>query len=73
MDFRQNLFGAEAVFMKPWADAGYEIWNPCDDIITLHLHQDRIHFEAYATIDNPENAAYNPKTKLPSFPSHKDT
>jgi hypothetical protein len=73
MDFRQNLFGAEAVFMKPWADAGYEIWNPCDDILTLHLHQDRIHFERYATIDNPTNAVYNPKTPLPPIPSHKDT
>lgn len=65
MDFRQNLFGAEAVFMKPWADAGYQIWNPCDDIITLHLHEGRIHFERYATIDNPTNAVYNPKTPLP--------
>lgn len=65
MDFRQNLFGAEAVFMKPWSDAGYEIWNPCDDIVTLHLHEGRIHFERYATIDNPSNAVYNPKTPLP--------
>mgnify|MGYP006281997829 CR=1 FL=1 len=73
MDFRQNLFGAEAVFMKPWADAGYEIWNPCGDIVTLHLHQDRIHFERYATIDNPNNAVYNLKTPLPPIPSHTDT
>ena len=65
MNFRQNLFGAEAVFMKPWSHAGYEIWNPCDDIITLHLHEGRIHFQQYATIDNPTNAVYNPKTALP--------
>lgn len=73
MNFCQNLIGAEAVFMKPWVDAGYEIWNPCDDIITLHLHQDRIHFESYATIDTAENAAYNPKTTLPSLPLCTDT
>jgi hypothetical protein len=73
MDFRQNLFGAEAVFMKPWADAGYTIWNPCGDIITLHLHQDRIHFEKYDTIDNSTNAVYNLKTVLPPIPSHMDT
>ena len=64
-DFRQNLFGAENVFMKAWVDAGYEIWNPCDDIITLHLHKDRIHFEKYATINNDENAIHNWKTTLP--------
>lgn len=74
MDFRQNLFGAEAVFMKAWVDAGYEIWNPCDDIITLHLHQDRYHFERYATIDNPTNAVYNYKTSLPPLEfMNKDT
>jgi hypothetical protein len=65
MDFRQNLFGAEAVFEKFWVDAGYEMWNPCDDIITLHLHRDRIHFEQYAKINTPENSAANWKTPLP--------
>ena len=65
MDFRQNLFGAEGVFMKPWSDAGYEIWNPCDDIITVHLHQGRIHFETYATINNDSNSVINLKTPLP--------
>ena len=65
MNFRQNLFGAENVFMKVWADAGYKILNPCDEIITLHLHQDRMHFEQYATIDTPENRVQNVKTHLP--------
>lgn len=68
MDFKQNLFGAEARFMKPWADAGYEIWNPCDDIITLHIHHGRIHFEKYETIATHESshAVINHKTTLPS-------
>lgn len=65
MDFRQNLFGAEGVFMKIWVDAGYTLLNPCDHIITLHLHRDRVHFEQYKTIDTPENSVLNLKTPLP--------
>ncbi len=69
MNFRQNLFGAEAVFMKAWVDAGYKLLNPCDEIITLHQHQGRVHFETYATIDTPTNSVMNFKTFL-SNPSH---
>lgn len=65
VNFRQNLFGAEAVFIKTWLDAGYTMWNPCDEIITLHLHRDRIHFEKYDTINTDENSVLNLKTPLP--------
>ena len=65
MDFHQNLFGAEAVFLKPWEEAGYEIWNPWDDILTLHLHTNRLHFKQYDTINTPENSTANWKTGLP--------
>lgn len=65
VDFRQNLFGAEAVFIKAWLDAGYQMWNPCDEIITLHLHRDRIHFEKYDTINTDKNSVLNLKTPLP--------
>ena len=68
MDFHQNLFGAEAVFLKPWVDAGYEIWNPCDQIITLHQHAHRTHFKEYKYINTPENSAANWKTGLPPLP-----
>jgi hypothetical protein len=68
MDFHQNLFGAEAVFLKPWVDAGYEIWNPCDQIISLHQHINRIHFKEYKHINTPENSAANWKTELPPLP-----
>lgn len=71
VDFRQNLFGAENVFMKAWQDIGYEIWNPCGDIVTLHLHAGRIHFERYDTIDTPTNSILNLRTALPT-PSHRD-
>lgn len=72
--FRQNLFGAENVFMKMWHTAGYEIWNPCGDIVTLHLHEGRVHFEAYDKINTEENCVLNLRTPLPPRePSQTDT
>lgn len=68
MDFVQNLFGAEAVFMKFWVDAGYELWNPCYDIITLHLHKGRTHFSNYSYINNEWNSVSNVRTPLPPIP-----
>lgn len=65
IDHKQNLFGAEAVFHKAWVDCGYELSNPCDDIKTIHLHKDRIHFDAYKHVETPENSAMNWKTPLP--------
>lgn len=64
-NFRQNIFGAENVFMKAWHDVGYTISNPCSDIITLHLHKGRLHFERYATINTPANSIQNVRTSLP--------
>lgn len=68
MDFLQNNFGAEAVFMKFWVDAGYELWNPCYDIITLHLHRGRTHFSNYSYINNEFNSVSNSRTPLPPIP-----
>jgi hypothetical protein len=67
IDHKQNMFGAEHVFHKAWHDCGYEIINPCDDIITIHIHKDRTHFVQYETVDKQDgtNAVYNPKTNLP--------
>ena len=76
LDYRQNLFGAEAVLHKVWFDAGYEIWNPCGDIITLHLHRGRIHFQQYSYIVEEytnENSYCNTRTSLPPIPSDRDT
>ena len=68
IDHKQNMFGAENVFHKAWVDCGYEIVNPCDDIIIVHIHKDRLHFETYDRIDKEggSNAYYNLKTKLPT-------
>lgn len=64
IDHKQNMFGAENVFHKAWVDCGYEICNPCDDIITIHIHRDRVHFESYETINTENNSVANMKTKL---------
>lgn len=66
INHKQNLFGAEAVFHRAWVDCGYEISNPCDDIKTIHIHKDRIHFEAYQHVETSENSAMNWKTPLPA-------
>jgi hypothetical protein len=65
VNHKQNLFGAEGVFHKAWKNCGYEICNPCDSIITIHLHMGRIHFEKYGQVDTPENSLLNLKTKYP--------
>lgn len=64
VDHKQNMFGAENVFHKAWTDAGYHIINPCDDIKTIHIHKDRIHFEKYDYIESMETWSVNWKTKL---------
>lgn len=76
LDYCQNLFGAEAILHKVWFDAGYQIWNPCDDIITLHLHRGRIHFSQYQQLAKEytdENSYCNKKTSLPPIPFDKNT
>lgn len=65
LNYHQNMFGAENVFMKAWTDAGYKVYNPCDDIITLHMHKNRVHFKQYQNIYNPETSIMNVKGPLP--------
>ena len=64
MKFKQNVFGAENVFMKQWKDSGYTIQNPCLSIVTLHLHKGRIHFERYQNILRQDNYVENVRTLL---------
>lgn len=65
VDHRQNVFGGENVFCYAWHKAGYQILNPCDDIITLHMHRNRHHFQQYPTIGTEETRFLNLKTPLP--------
>jgi hypothetical protein len=66
VDHKQNMFSAEAVFHKAWTRCGYELINPCDDIITIHIHKDRVHFEAYEYLKTEvDSTTMNWKTPLP--------
>lgn len=65
IDHLQNVFGGENVFCYAWHKAGYAIKNPCDDVITLHLHRNRHHFHQYPTIGTEETRFLNLKTQLP--------
>jgi hypothetical protein len=66
VNHKQNMFSAEAVFHKAWTTCGYELVNPCDDIITIHIHKDRVHFQAYEHLNTEENSmTMNWKTQLP--------
>jgi hypothetical protein len=67
VNHKQNTFGGEGVFHKAWYNCGYEICNPCDDIITVHFHSQRIHFHKYETLDTSDtNHMPNLKTKYPT-------
>lgn len=65
INHRQNVFGGENVFCYAWHKAGYAIMNPCDDVITLHFHRNRHHFQQYPTIGTEETRFLNLKTQLP--------
>lgn len=52
IDFKQNIFGAEAIFQKALKNAGYTMKNPCFQIKLFHLHRGKIYFEQYDTIGN---------------------
>lgn len=46
----QNVYGAEAIFMKAWKDTGKTLFNPCFDISIYHRHMNRVSFEQYKTV-----------------------
>jgi hypothetical protein len=64
VDHKQNLFGGENVFMYAWVKAGYTILNPCDQLITVHRHEGRVHLEKYDTIGTEETRILNLKTRF---------
>lgn len=66
IDYKQNILGVEPHFHKAFVDSGYSLINPCDDIITIHIHRNRIHFNKYEDIirENEEIKYTNLKTKL---------
>lgn len=67
LDYKQNILGIEPIVHQAFVDCGYVLVNPCDDIITLHIHRNRIHFDKYDDIikeDNQNHKYTNLKTKL---------
>jgi len=48
---RQNLFGSENVFLHAWNKAKWTVKNPCHQIISIHLHRNRVYFENYPRIN----------------------
>ena len=50
VSIQQNLYGAEAVFLKAWKDSGKQLMNPCFDIRIFHRHNQRVTFGSYATV-----------------------
>ena len=47
IDHKQNIGGAEGVFLKNLNIAGYYIWNASIQIRTIHLHRIRSSLESY--------------------------
>jgi len=48
----QNVYGAEAVFMRAWADTGKQLKNLCFDIPIYHMHKNRFYIKSYPVIAN---------------------
>lgn len=50
LEYPQNVYGGETIFMKAWKDSGKSIVNPCFDIRIFHRHQNRVSFAEYPTL-----------------------
>jgi FkbM family methyltransferase len=50
IDFKQNVYGAEAIFQKTLKNAGYSFKNPAFQIRGYHIHDNFVYFENYPTI-----------------------
>ena len=59
VNHKQNMFSAEGVFNMAWHRSGVEVLNPCKQLVTLHLHKDRIYFEEYQRVGTPEDSFTN--------------
>jgi len=57
IDFRQNIYGAENVFMNAFEISGYKVLNPCYQLKTYHHHKDYIYFHSYERINNDTNTS----------------
>jgi len=60
VNINQNLYGAEAVFLKAWVDTGKRLFNPCFDISIYHKHLNRTKFSHYETVADGYLCHINP-------------
>lgn len=50
LEYPQNVYGGETLFMKAWKDSGKTLYNPCFDIRIFHRHLNRVTFTPYPTL-----------------------
>jgi hypothetical protein len=50
INFKQNTYGAEAIFQRAFKRAGYSFKNPCFQIRGYHVHAQKVYFEDYNCI-----------------------
>ena len=50
LEYPQNVYGGETLFMKAWKDSGKTLFNPCFDIRIFHRHQNRVTFATYPIV-----------------------
>jgi len=60
INFKQNVYGAEAILQKNFHQVGYSILNPCFQIKTFHVHKNKVYFEQYECIGTQWDFMKNP-------------
>lgn len=60
IDFKQNIYGAEAILQKNFSQVGYNILNPAFQVKIFHVHKDSVYFEQYKCIGNHHDFMKNP-------------
>jgi len=58
--FKQNIYGAEAIFQRTFKNAGYTFKNPCYQIRGYHVHANKAYFEDYPCIGTDRDFSEHP-------------
>lgn len=60
LQYHQNVYGGETLFMKAFKDAGLTLKNPCFDVRIFHRHFQRVTFSSYPTLAEGDLCHSNP-------------
>jgi len=60
LEYHQNVYGGESIFMKAFKDSGKQLFNPCFDIRIFHKHMERFTFSSYPTLADGYLCHVNP-------------